>query len=317
MRNRSRYNVLWSYVIFSLLAIFLLTGCGHLSAKDEGSSQGLSSESVLDVYVLDIGQGDAIVIKSGNHYSMIDTGKADDESRFLLQDKLKALGVRELDNLIITHPHADHLGGAWRVMKDMPVKHIYDNGVDYKSSTYKTYVKTAHTENIPRTALKEGDVVDFGDGALFTVYAPSEEMVRDTEKWNTNNQSIVGKLTKGDFSMLFTGDAEKEEEQYLVKKYNTKLASQVLKVGHHGSRTSSTDDFVRSVRPQFAIISVGEGNEYKHPHDVAIKRLVAGMEAFHKNIDAKERIYRTDRDHTIHVMTDGKQIEIQKMEVGK
>ncbi len=156
----------------------------------------------------------------------------------------------------------------------MPIEHVYDDGISVDNNMYKTYEKWIDKNKIQRSTLRSGDVVDFGHGAIFVVYAPWAEPLTDKKGApDLNNNSIVGKLIFGKFSMLFTGDAELQEEKKLIKEQNSRLFSRVLKVGHHGSRTSSSEDFLKSIKPESALISNGMYNKYGHPHDVTLRRL--------------------------------------------
>ncbi|WP_298703124.1 ComEC/Rec2 family competence protein [uncultured Veillonella sp.] len=289
-------------MMLTLLLTLTLSGCSSKIQDMVNANQSkaaTSTEAVqgtLDVYALDIGQGDAFLIRVGDEYSLIDTGDVDHRDNLVAY--LKQYKVKKLKNVIITHPHADHLGGFFAIADaGIPMEHVYDNGMTYSSSVYRTYMKTVDRLKIPRTVLYKGDVVDFGNGAKFTVYAPwqGDPVMDNKGKADLNNNSIVGKLEFGKFSMLFTGDAEKPEENRLIKEQNTKLSSRIIKVGHHGSKTSSQKDFLRSVRPEFAIISAGQNNDYGHPHKEALERLRA------ENIT----VYQTKTMGTIQIHSDG------------
>ena len=183
----------------------------------------------------------------------------------------------------------------------MPIEHVYDDGISVDNNMYKTYEKWIDKNKIQRSTLRSGDVVDFGHGAVFVVYAPWTEVLTDKKgEPDLNNNSIVGKLIFGKFSMLFTGDAEVQEEKKLVKEQNSRLFARVLKVGHHGSRTSSSEDFLKSIKPESALISNGMYNSYGHPHDVTLRRLQENNIA----------IYRTDTMGRIHISTDGNEWQI-------
>lgn len=290
-----------------IAVVFSLAGCSSSVAStsiSNGSSHTATTwhgES-LDVYTLDIGQGDAHLIKIGDEYTLIDTGDVDHREAIVKQ--LKALHVNRLKNVIITHPHADHLGGFYAIAKAIPIKNVYDNGFEAKSTVYKTYRKELNKMGITPKALRKGDIVTLGDGAVFEVYAPWDTELTDKKgKADLNNNSIVGKLVAGKFSMLFTGDAEKEEEARLIKEENTKLSSRVLKVGHHGSKTSSSKDFIRSVRPEIAVISCGLHNDYGHPHKESLQRLLNDGKAVSPTKSIT--IYRTDTMGQIHIHTNG------------
>ena len=301
-----KYLLLLGVLVVSLLS---LLGCGkELSqvnanvAKTEVSQSTQAPTGTMKVHVLDIGQGDAILLQIGDRFSMIDTG--DIEHRPQVVALLKKYGVKELENVILTHPHADHIGGFYAIAKAIPIKHVYDHGIDIDSGTYRTYLKTIDTKQIHHETLHKGDRLDLGSGAYFEVYAPWKGEVLGDKKGQVhqNNNSIVGKLTFGKFSMLMTGDAEKEEEARLIKEQNTKMSSIVLKVGHHVSNGSSQKDFIRSVRPEAAVISAGLHNSYGHPGQKAMERL----------LQEKVEIYRTDTMGTITIRTDGTNYDIQR-----
>lgn len=298
------------YIIALLMTVLSLFGCGKNTAEAPPSSgstpaatstASASSDSAgpasgkVNVYVLDIGQGDSILIDVGGKYSLIDTGDVDHRDALVAQ--LKKYNVHELENVILTHPHADHIGGFVAVAKNFKVNHVYDNGLPIESSVYHTYLKTLQKQHIPQSQLYKGDRLDLGHGAYFEVYAPwkNDPLKEKNGKIDQNNNSIVGKFVFGKFSMLFTGDAEKEEEARLIKEQNTKMSSKVLKVGHHGSNGSSTSDFLRSVRANDAIISCGLHNSYGHP----------GQKSMDRILKEKMKIYRTDTMGTVHIETDG------------
>ncbi len=288
------------YILLMLLVtLFSFSGCSINDlpqAVGQTRSNTVSTTPVgqLDVYMLDIGQGDAVLLKVGNEYSMIDTG--DIEHRENILSQLKSLGVTKIKNIIITHPHADHMGGFYAIAKEIPIENVYDDGVTVDNNMFKTYEKVIAKYKIKQQVLKKGDVLDFGNGAIFTVYAPWDEIIKDKKgEPDLNNNSIVGKLEFGKFSMLFTGDAEPTEEKCLITEANSKLFARVLKVAHHGSNKSSSEDFIKSVKPESALISVGMHNTYNHPGQYTLERLNA------QNVE----IYRTDTMGRIHIETNG------------
>lgn len=295
LQKNNRLNIFLALI----MSIFLLAGC----SSDQLASSMLADDSFdspLVVKVLDIGQGDAILIKHGDKYSMIDT--ADIDKRDEIVRLLKQEHVDRIENLIITHPHADHLGGAWAIMNNFPVERVYDDGLVYNSNTYKTYIKTMKKYKIPRTTLKADTELDFGNDIKFVTYAPGAKYITNEQgKYDANNNSIVGKLIYGDFTMMFTGDAEKEEEKIISSKYKDKLRSKILKVGHHGSKTSSTNEFLNYVQPEVAVISAGLDNKYHHPHQASLKRLTAILEKVHNTKNVDQYIFRTDEQGTVSI----------------
>lgn len=273
----------------AIAAAFMLVFAGCSAEKNASTAGGAQGE--LKIEMLDIGQGDATLIRTKDQTIMIDTGDIDERDR--LVQLLKERDIKTIDKLIITHPHADHIGGAYALFKNFQVKEVYDNGDDTTTQTYRTYLKNIKQQSIPRHQLKAGDEVDFGSGVTFKVFSPTEQMVK-TEK-NLNNNSIVGQLRYGEFTMLFTGDAEKEAEAAILKQYGDEVKSLVLKAPHHGSRTSSSEAFLKAVGAKDVLISVGAGNDYGHPHKETMAR--------YKKHDMN--VYRTDLNGTITVTTNG------------
>lgn len=269
-----------------MLMIFALI-CSGCSSNNNNTN----SNDEVKIEVLDIGQGDASLIYTKDEVIMIDTGDVDERDR--LEKLLKERNISTIDKLIITHPHADHIGGAYVVFKNVNVKEVYDNGDATTSKTYQTYLKNIKQKNIAYHQLKAGDTVDFGDGVSFKVFSPTEKMIKNDD--DLNNNSIVGQLRYKDFTMLFTGDSERDAEQNMVKSYGDELQSDVLKSPHHGSRTSSSDDYLKTVKAKDVIISLAADNEYGHPHKQTLDR----YKKYNMNV------YRTDQDGTITITTDG------------
>ncbi|SDF70151.1 ComEC/Rec2 family competence protein [Sporolituus thermophilus] len=293
----------WRRLIAVCLAVFLLmaAGCGGQgkTAVEPQKAPGLPAPGTVTVKVLDVGQGDAILIRTGDQTVLIDTG--DVPARDQLVKYIKKEGIAALDKLIITHPHADHLGGAAAIFDNFPVKQIYDSGQTTTTGLYRQYLQTVQKKNIPFSVLTAGQMVDIGGGALLKVLAPEKPYIQGTES-DLNNNSIVVKLVYGNFSMLLTGDAEKEAEERMLKSGSAELKSTVLKSAHHGSSSSSTPAFLAAVAPEAVIISVGANNDYHHPHPSTLK----------KYNERKLKIYRTDKDGTVTVTTDGKGYTISK-----
>ena len=307
-----RFIFRWLSIAFMVLVTLVsLTACspqnvsqtiGSATSKITGTTSSDGVSGTLDVYMLDIGQGDAILLQVGDSYHLIDTGDVDQRDTIVAQ--LKHMNIKKLDTIIITHPHADHMGGFLALAKNFEIGTVYDDGVSVNSNTYKSYSKWIESHHIKHLVLTRGDTVDFGHGAVFSVLAPWKDdldAVSDKQKKkDLNDYSIVGRLTFGKFSMLFTGDMEKNEEAKLIKNDNTKLSSRILKVAHHGSPYTTSKDFIRSVRPEAALISVGLHNDYHHPGEATLKRLQA------ENVS----IYRTDTMGRIHIATDGQSWKI-------
>ena len=272
------------FILMLMIFALICSGCSS-------NNNNTNSNNEVKIEFLDIGQGDASLIYTKDEVIMIDTGDVDERDR--LEKLLKERNISTIDKLIITHPHADHIGGAYVVFKNVNVKEVYDNGDATTSKTYQTYLKNIKQKNIAYHQLKAGDTVDFGDGVSFKVFSPTEKMIKNDD--DLNNNSIVGQLRYKDFTMLFTGDSERDAEQNMVKSYGDELQSDVLKSPHHGSRTSSSDDYLKTVKAKDVIISLAADNEYGHPHKQTLDR----YKKYNMNV------YRTDQDGTITITTDG------------
>lgn len=290
------------FISIMIVSAVLLMGCGSSQAQQEGAGQ---KQAPLTVKMLDVGQGDALLVRTAEQTILIDTGDLDAHDK--LAAALQKEQVKTVDKLIITHPHADHLGGASVVFANCEVKAVYDNGQTTNTKFYREYLKTIKTKGIAYQALRDGDTLDFGGGVSFKVLSPTDAMVKDggkskDGKVNLNLNSITGRLSFGTFSMLFTGDAEKETEAGILQRHAAaELKSQVLKAPHHGSKTSSSEAYLKAVAPEAALISLGAGNDYGHPHKVTLDRYTKlGLS-----------IWRTDQHGTITVTSDGKTYQIE------
>ena len=263
------------------------------------------------------------MIQTGKQTVLVDT--SDTDERDLLVKELEKLSVTKIDKLILTHPHADHIGSAKALinpskkeieanpyLEKVSVAEVYDNGITSASPLYKSYVKAIETKKISHHALKTGDNLDFGNGVNFKVLYPPTSLVdavnNGNQKSDPNNESVVGKLIYKDFSMMFTGDAEKKVESELWADNDTKtLKCNVLKAGHHGSYTASTENFVATVDPSYVLISCGPDEErrntYGHPHLEPLEIYLAhGIKA--------ENILCTRWNGTITVVSDGKNFTV-------
>lgn len=320
-----------------LLVTFIFGGCGKQAKEEQNESQaevdaGSTVEAApaqnvngdLKISMLNVGQGDAILIQTKKQTILIDT--SDSDERDLLVKELEKLSVTKIDKLILTHPHADHIGSAKALinpskkeisanpyLEKISVDAVYDNGIASSSPLYKSYLKAIDTKGITYQSLKFGDTLDFGGSVKFKVLYPTPELVKAVNdggwKSDPNNESIVGKLTYKKFSMLFTGDAEKQVESALLENNKAKdLKCDVLKSGHHGSYTASTKDFVAAVNPSVVLISAGpeekNRNTYGHPHLEPLENYLA------QGID-KKNIFCTRWNGTITVTSDGQNFSVK------
>ncbi len=241
----------------------------------------IPQDNNLRVYCLDVGQGDSILITNNNKTMLIDASTNEMGSRVVKY--LNDLGIKKIDYLVGTHPHEDHIGGLDNVIKNFDIGTIYMPNVVATTKTYEEVIDAISAKKLKVTSPKTGDKFTVGN-------VECEVMSIRNDKDDYNNCSIVIKMDFNNVSYLFTGDAEESVES--SRKWPH---IDVLKVGHHGSNTSSSKKFLEQIKPEVALISVGQGNTYGHPTQATLKRL--------SNIGAK--IYRTDENGTILLIEKG------------
>ncbi|MCL4378713.1 MAG: MBL fold metallo-hydrolase [Actinobacteria bacterium] len=249
-------------------------------------------KSPLKVHFIDVGQGDSILIQTPEGNTMLIDGGPQSSASSLVS-YLKDLGITKLNVVIATHPHEDHIGGLVSVLNNFEVGNILDSGVNHTTKIYSEYLNTIKSKNINFVNWEPGQEFSIGDGVEFTILGPI------TKSSDLNNSSIVIRLTYGINSFLFAGDAQNKEESQIISS-GVNLNSDVLKVGHHGSSSSLSIEFLKDVSPNIAVISCGVGNSYGHPHSITLKNLI--------NIDSV--IYRTDLTGTIVIQSDGTSINV-------
>ena len=269
--------------------------------QDTGTAQGR-----LRISVLDVGQADAILLQDGKRNIMVDVGNdvkdkvGDSGGRQALIKALDKAGVNRIKTVFVTHHHRDHMGNIMYVRGKYGVSNIYDSG--YVNNGYKASVALNSDLRAGRyngQALKAGDKITIDKNYYIEVLAPGDFLSKKDLK-NMNNTSLVLMLHYGSFKMLLTGDAEAPVEDALQQKYGTALQAAVLKVGHHGSKTSSYWPFISKVKPKYALISCGDFSIYKHPN----KNVVGSL----THLGAK---VLTTHDHgTLTVITDGKSFDV-------
>lgn len=269
-------NNIKKYFLPILIFLFLLSFTASLLAQD-----------TVSIYFLDVGQGgSSIIITSDGKVVMIDSGP----NESLILKYLQNLGISHIDLLIATHAHADHITGMDKIIEKYKPKAFIDPGIPHTTATYQRMITAIDKYNIN---YYKGISRKINLGSLsLTILPPAIPLIKGSE---LNNNSVVVRLDFKEFSILFTGDIEKEREGQLLTKSRSNLNADILKVGHHGSSSSSFPLFIKSVGPKIAVISCGHGNKYGHPHQETISLLQSlGIE-----------IYRTDLSGTILIKTDG------------
>lgn len=270
--------------LFLILIFYILTACNNVNYQKS------IEDGNFRIYVFDVGQGESILMEYNDDCILIDAGSNSNEKRVV--QYLNKLNINKINYAIATHPDADHIGGMESVIKNIHVDNFIMTEDEKDTDTYRDVLDVLESENINIIVPKENMNISLRDIDI--------DVIIPNDKYDGyNNNSIVVKATYGEFKILFTGDMEKEEEEDLILQ-RIYLKSDILKVGHHGSKTSTSDEFLRIVDPDYAIISVGEDNKYGHPHKEVIKKLE----------DNNIEIYRTDKDGTIFIETDGSNINI-------
>ena len=256
----------------------------------------LTVSAELAVHFIDVGQGDAILLQHQDGDTvLIDGGNRYARVEEKLISYLTEAGVESFDAVIATHPHADHIGGLSAVIENFPVDTIYDSGKVHTSQTYENYLLMIDDKDITFKTPRRGDKIEL-DNLTFDILHPGENV----EEYDLNEVSIVAHLKYDQISFIFTGDIEETEERE-IKEADFNINSTILKAGHHGSKTSTTDLFLEAVSPEVAVITVGEDNKFGHPALEVIDRLLEN------NIE----IYRTDLNGDIVINTDGKTYTIE------
>lgn len=232
--------------------------------------QTLPVNNDLEVTFLDVGQGDAILIEAPNDVDVLIDGGRTKKILDLLSAELP-FGDDTIDIVIATHPDADHVGGLPFVLDTYTVEKVFEPGVSSSTQTYQAFQSRIRDKKIERILARRGMriVLDTEKNIVIDILYPD----RDTTGWETNEASIVARLSYGTTSFMLTGDSPVEKESYLVRHDGVALQSSVLKLGHHGSKTSSSESFLKTVAPLYAIISAGKSNSYGHPHSSVLNRL--------------------------------------------
>lgn len=246
--------------------------------------------NILEVHFFDVGQGDSIFIETpSDKQILIDGGP--DKTVLEKLNQVMPFYDQTIDLIILTHPDADHLTGLIEVLEYYQIGHILTSGFEKDTAGYQEWQRLIKEKEISLTIAQAGQNIILQDGIVLEILWPDQSLVKSTVK-NTNKGSIVARLVYNQSEFLLAGDIEKEVENILINQ-SINLESDVLKVAHHGSKTSSIQSFINKVNPEIAVISVEENNRYNHPNETVLERLKNSI------------IYRTDKNGDIDILTDG------------
>lgn len=289
--NKNKYNVKKYLLVFLaiLLFSFSIVSCGLTNFNSNKVNN--ADPNKMFVHYIDVGQGDCILVQVNNKNLLIDSGPKSDRKK--LFNYLSGLNLNKLDYVIATHPHEDHIGNMDDIIKTYSIGTFYAPKVESTTKSFEDMVDALKDKNLKVHVLKNNsNSIDLGENTKVNVFSPNKDFYD-----NLNNYSPVIKIQYGNTSFLFTGDAEKEVEKEILNN-NEDISADVLKVGHHGSSTSTSKDFLKKVNPSIAVISVGKDNIYNHPDAITTKLLD----------DSNIKTYRTDKDGTIVICSDGSTI---------
>ena len=278
MKKKYKYIIVIAFLCFILANVF---------SYDQATSLAANADE-MQVHFIDVGQGDSTLITCGGHAMLIDAG--DDSKGTAIQNYLQKQKITKLDYLVLTHPDSDHIGGAPVVITKFSIDKVFVSNYEKDNKTYQNLIQALDDKNLKTSTPKPGTQYALGT-ATITILAPNDEYD------NPNDASIALLIRNGNNTFLFTGDAGEDAENDILEN-GLSISADVYKVGHHGSKYSTSKDFLDAVNPSYAVISCAEGNSYGHPHAETLNTLRANG----------VKVYRTDEDGTIIATSDGKKI---------
>lgn len=291
----NRKNIIKKIIALSIIIILFIYG-NNIDYKylTNISNQKITEENEkLKIYFLDVGQAECFLIKIEDKYILIDAGNNINSNRIVKY--FKKNNIKEFEYIIATHPHEDHIGGMSKIIYNFDTKHFLMPNIKVNIKSYDNLLKALKKKNIEIETPKIDAVYNIDNLKLKILFIGN-----DNE--NINDSAIIVKIEYKETSYLFTSDASKEVELKII---NKDIKSDVLKIGHHGSQYSSSAQFLKKVNPKYAIISVGKDNDYNFPKEITLEKL--------EKLNIKT--YRTDIDKTILVKSDGKNIEVSKIDI--
>jgi competence protein ComEC len=283
--SKPRLGFSMKWLIPVLLVVAILVWSVALTTPDDK----------LHVSFLDVGQGDAILIQTPNGQDILIDGGPDSQNINLELSEKLPFWDRTIDLMVCTQPHADHVTGLVEVLQRYKVKQVLEPGVSYNSSIYQEWLRLIEDKGIEYNIGRAGQEIDLGNGIKMEVLNPPANLWEGTSD-DVDNNGVVLRLSWGQVSFLFTADIREDVEFELIGQ-RANLKSTVLKVAHHGSSTSTSQQFLAAVDPEVVAISVGEDNPFGHPSPEVVERLIDRL--------SEDNVYRTDEDGTIEFITDG------------
>ena len=303
-KNDKKLNLVQTICTITVIIVFAFIGYYFEGNGEENLENNVETLSLIDenvsinnenlkIHYVDVGQGDSIIIEQNGHYMLIDAGPNSCKENLL--SYINSLNIKKFDYVIGTHAHEDHIGSMDAVINSYEVDKVLFSKHTTTTKTFENFANAVKNKGLKLYAPSVNEEFEFQD-SKFIVLAPNSSYYSDL-----NNYSIVIKFIYKDTSYLFTGDAETLSEQEMLDK-NLDVEADVLKVGHHGSKSSTSKKFLDAVNPKYAIISCGVDNDYGHPKSVIMNRLKK----------ANVIVYRTDESSTIVLTSDGKNITFDK-----
>lgn len=272
-------------VIGIVLTVLVIAGTFCLNTTTTSSAADIDK---MEVHFIDVGQGDATLITCGEHSMLIDSGDA--AKGTAIQNYLRKQNIKKLDYLILTHPDADHIGGAPVIITKFEINKVFVSNYEKDNKTYQKLIQALDNKRLKATTPKVGSKYSLGT-AQITVLAPNATYD------NPNDASVGVLIQNGDHRFLFVGDAGEDAEQDILAN-GIDLSADVYHAGHHGSKTATSEEFFEAVKPAYAVISCGDGNAYGHPHAQTLNLFRANG----------VNVYRTDEQGSIIASSDGTQL---------
>lgn len=277
-------------LIILLVITAVLAYCVN-AQTNQNTNQNTELSGENAVHFIDVGQGDSVLVKSNGKYMLVDAGEEDKGS--VVVNYLKKQGIKNIEYVVATHPHSDHIGGIDDVINNFKVSNIIMPDVSAGTRCFENMLDAVEKNNVKAIKSELGYTFELGDFKC-SILGPVN--ISD----DTNNNSVVMKLVLGNDSILLTGDCSRDEENDILNKSGD-ISADVIKIGHHGSSTSSSEEFIRKVDPKIAVISCGKDNEYGHPHKETLNTLNKyGV-----------KVYRTDLDGSVIAKCSGNGITIE------